>query len=114
MRLTGDERVLMEAKNRIRHEFRSAPKTTPTDPEFQKRMHYANDIATLLRANVVQGVPEGDNIYSKMIPVYQVPVAGWFLQVSTELRIHEETERGDNESINNTKTSGAGAGCCSS
>ena len=69
MHLTGDERVLTEAKNRIRHEFRSAPKLNETDPEFQKRMHYANDIATLLRSNVVQGVPEGDNVYSKMSPV---------------------------------------------
>lgn len=70
MRLTGDERVLAEAKNRIRHEFRTAPKVSPTDPEFQKRMHYANDIATLLRANVVQGVPEGDNVYSKTNPFF--------------------------------------------
>lgn len=73
MRLTGDDRVLTEAKNRIRHEFRTAPKISPTDPEFQKRMHYAKDIATLLRSNVVQGVPEGDNLYSKLSPVSPDP-----------------------------------------
>ncbi|KAL2111971.1 hypothetical protein VUR80DRAFT_8885 [Thermomyces stellatus] len=90
----GDDRVLTEAKNRIRHEFRTAPKISPTDPEFQKRMHYAKDIATLLRSNVVQGVPEGDNLY--------------------KLRIHEEIERGDNDSIKNPKKFNAGTGCCSS
>lgn len=70
MRRIGDERVLMEAKNRIRYEFRNAPQVSPTDPEFQKRIHYARDVATLLRSNVVQGAPEGDNTFSKMSPVF--------------------------------------------
>lgn len=60
----------MEAKNRIRHEFRSAAQASPTDVEFQKRMHKARDVATLLRSNVVQGTPEGDNVFSKMSPVF--------------------------------------------
>ena len=62
----------MEAKNRIRQEFRNAPQANPTDPEFQKRIHYAQDIATLLRSNVVQGVPQGGNTFSKMASAHSV------------------------------------------
>ncbi|SPO07322.1 related to Mitochondrial zinc maintenance protein 1, mitochondrial [Cephalotrichum gorgonifer] len=87
----GDERVLMEARNRIRQEFRASPKLAPTDAEFQKRMEYALSVASILRSNVVQGVPqEGKNLY--------------------KLRIHEHTERGDNDSIKAPKA-GGGCGC---
>lgn len=59
----------MEAENRIRHEFRTAPHVDPTDPEYQKRIHYAKDVAAILRSNVVQGVPQGDNnIFSELDP----------------------------------------------
>lgn len=59
----------MEAKNRIRHEFRNAPQVDPTDPEYQKRIHYAKDVAAILRSNVVQGVPqEGNKVFSEFGP----------------------------------------------
>ena len=59
----------MEAKNRIRHEFRTAPQADPTDPEYQKRIRYAQDVAAILKSNVVQGVPQEDNkVFSELDP----------------------------------------------
>lgn len=59
----------MEAKNRIRHEFRTAPQADPTDSEYQKRIHYAQDVAAILRSNVVQGVPREDNkVFGELNP----------------------------------------------
>ncbi|PKS12379.1 hypothetical protein jhhlp_000583 [Lomentospora prolificans] len=88
----GDQRLLIEARNRIREEFRKAPSGSPTDSEFQKQIQRAQDVASVLRANVVQGVQERGEVY--------------------RLRIHDETERGDNDSIKSPKQTLGGGGKC--
>ncbi|KAI3400758.1 hypothetical protein diail_1967 [Diaporthe ilicicola] len=92
----GDERLLTSARDRIRTSFREKAALSPSDPAVAPAVQQAEQIAEMLRTNVVQGRDEGDGRY--------------------KLRIHEHTERGDNDTI---KMAGGqsvkiGAGCCSS
>ncbi|KAG9254058.1 uncharacterized protein F5Z01DRAFT_655849 [Emericellopsis atlantica] len=92
----GDTPVLSAAQTQIRNEFRQ--RSTLSEPsELQAAVDHAQSVAQILRQNIVQGKQtEGD-------------------ENSYKLRIHKDTERGDNESI---KTAGkgktGGAGCCQS
>ncbi|KAK1252332.1 hypothetical protein MKX08_003519 [Trichoderma sp. CBMAI-0020] len=92
----GDVHVLSAAQNQIRqtfHENRSLESSG-----IQAAIRHAEDVATILRENVVQGQKmesKGDSHTFK-------------------LRIHEHTERGDNDSIltaGSGKQSGGGCGC---
>ncbi|GAP86651.1 putative mitochondrial zinc maintenance protein [Rosellinia necatrix] len=91
----GDEGTITAAFSKIREGFRANAALEPTDPKIPSLVKHAEDVATILRQNVVQGKLEGD--------VYK-------------LRIHEETERGDNDSVKSPGgTLGASGGkCCSS
>ncbi|KAI6775053.1 hypothetical protein HG530_001811 [Fusarium avenaceum] len=88
----GDAPILSAAQLQIRNEFRQkASIDASTAPAAIK---HAEDVAKVLRQNVIQGqkLEDDDNTY--------------------KLRIHEDIERGDNESI---KTAGKGmaqGGCC--
>ncbi|KAH0605369.1 uncharacterized protein H6S33_004591 [Morchella sextelata] len=94
----GDTSVLTAASSAARQGFetnRDLPRDSDVAQELVKN---AEEVATMLRKNVVQGRLNGDGRY--------------------ELRIHDEIERGDNESIKQAReTLGAGAGkgkgCCS-
>ncbi|KAI9163710.1 Mitochondrial zinc maintenance protein [Paramyrothecium foliicola] len=90
----GDAPVLAAAHGQIRNEFRQRAALDPTDSSVTESIKHAQDVAKFLRENVVQGI-RGDE-------------AGTY-----KLRIHKDTERGDNESI---KTAGkglsSGGGCC--
>ncbi|PFH61613.1 hypothetical protein XA68_16874 [Ophiocordyceps unilateralis] len=72
------------SKQRIQHAFRQGSSLEPSSNEAQAAIKHGKDIARFLRTNVVQGWRDGpeDNTY--------------------KLRIHEHTERGDNESIGNS------------
>ncbi|ROT41588.1 hypothetical protein SODALDRAFT_377247 [Sodiomyces alkalinus F11] len=90
----GDERILSAARQQIRQGFREKAPLSPTDPELQPAIQQANEVATFLRQNVVQGEHRGDGTY--------------------RLRIHQDTERGDNDSIKKAgkgTTLGGGCGC---
>ncbi|KAI0487775.1 hypothetical protein F4859DRAFT_510344 [Xylaria cf. heliscus] len=93
----GDGTMLRAARSTIREGFRANAALEPTSPEFPAAVKHAEDIATILRQNVVQGMKDGDRY---------------------KLRIHEETERGDNETIKTAgSTLGGGGGggkCCNS
>ncbi|KAI0538410.1 hypothetical protein GGR58DRAFT_468277 [Xylaria digitata] len=90
----GDGTMLTAARESIRQGFRANAALEPTSPEFPNAVKHAEEVATILRQNVVQGKKEGDTY---------------------KLRIHEETERGDNESIKFTGTNlGSSGKCCSS
>jgi hypothetical protein len=39
-----------------------------SDAEIQKRIQQANSVAEVLRSNVVQGVSDGNGVYSKLKP----------------------------------------------
>ncbi|KAI0427539.1 hypothetical protein F5Y09DRAFT_28124 [Xylaria sp. FL1042] len=90
----GDAPMLTAARQSIRQGFRANAALEPTSLEFPDAVKHAEDVAMILRQNVVQGKKEGDTY---------------------KLRIHEETERGDNESIKFPGTNlGASGKCCSS
>ncbi|KAI0111189.1 hypothetical protein GGR51DRAFT_557594 [Nemania sp. FL0031] len=91
----GDTVLLNAARANIRQGFLKNAALEPTSPEFVAAVNHGEEVAKILRENVVQGKREGDTY---------------------KLRIHEETERGDNDSVKVAgKTLSAGAGkCCSS
>ncbi|KAI1372469.1 hypothetical protein F4677DRAFT_263592 [Hypoxylon crocopeplum] len=74
----GDSRVLNAARSSIREGFRANASLEPTNPEVPGAIKHAEEVAALLRKNIVQGKKEGE--------VYK-------------LRIHEDTERGDNDTV---------------
>ncbi|GKT51283.1 mitochondrial zinc maintenance protein 1, mitochondrial [Colletotrichum spaethianum] len=85
----GDDRVLTAAKQQIRQGFRDQANLAPTNPAYDQAIQKAEDIAKILRENVVQGKQDESQIYKYL----------------SELRIHEDTERGDNDSV---KIAGSG------
>ncbi|KAI0908070.1 hypothetical protein F4824DRAFT_188368 [Ustulina deusta] len=91
MAFQDDGKMLDAARSAIRSGFRTNAALEPTSPEFPTAVKHAEEVATILRQNVVQGRRDGD--------VYK-------------LRIHEETERGDNDTVKSAGTSGGK--CCSS
>ncbi|KAK9786767.1 putative Mitochondrial zinc maintenance protein 1, mitochondrial [Seiridium cardinale] len=91
----GDEPILNAARSQIRTGFRDHASLDPKSPEINDHIKHAQDVATILRENVVQGKKNGDKY---------------------KLRIHEYTERGDNDTVKvaGGKTVKIGGGCCSS
>ncbi|KAF9888909.1 Mitochondrial zinc maintenance protein 1, mitochondrial [Aspergillus nanangensis] len=74
-----DIRVLIAARQEARREFDNHKRQGIDTP---MQINHAIEVATILRHNIVQGVKESKD-----------DAARW------ELRIHEEIERGDNDSI---------------
>ncbi|KAK4218956.1 hypothetical protein QBC37DRAFT_410903 [Rhypophila decipiens] len=74
----GDSRVLTAAREQIRTRFREKASLPASDPSIAPAIQQAEELAIFLKSNVVQGRREGDTY---------------------KLRIHEHTERGDNDSI---------------
>lgn len=91
----GDAPILAAAQVQIRNEFRQKASIEPSDAPAA--IQHAQEVAKVLRENVVQGkkTEEGG-------------------QDTYKLRIHNHTERGDNESIKtagNGSAQGGGCGC---
>lgn len=82
------------AQVQARNRFDQARSLDPSAPEYQDRLKEAFEVARILRQNVVQGEAKaGAQHY--------------------HLNIHQETERGDNESLKmNTTMPAGGSGCC--
>ncbi|KAK8102352.1 Mitochondrial zinc maintenance protein 1- mitochondrial [Apiospora sp. TS-2023a] len=74
----GDKPTLEAAQTQIRMGFRQHADLKPSDPKVAEEIHHAQDVATILKQNVVQGKREGDTY---------------------KLRIHEHVERGDNDTV---------------
>ncbi|KAH8648415.1 mitochondrial zinc maintenance protein 1, mitochondrial [Xylariales sp. PMI_506] len=93
----GDEPILHAARHQIRIGFRENASLEASSPQVSEQIKHAEDVAMILRQNVVQGKKDGE--------VYK-------------LRIHEHTERGDNDTVKlaGGKTAkiggGGGGGCC--
>ncbi|EPE05591.1 mitochondrial zinc maintenance protein [Ophiostoma piceae UAMH 11346] len=88
--------VLSAAREKIRSSFREMKGIDAADPSVQPAIQHAEEVASFLRQNVVQGKRDESGTY--------------------KLRIHEETERGDNDTV---KVAGQtitidGKKCCSS
>ncbi|KIN08087.1 hypothetical protein OIDMADRAFT_22915 [Oidiodendron maius Zn] len=75
----GDARLLHAARVEARKAFQQNTALSPDSPETAAAVAHAEEVAQILKENVVQGKKEGDNLY--------------------KLRIHEHTERGDNDTI---------------
>ncbi|TQW01315.1 hypothetical protein IF1G_01246 [Cordyceps javanica] len=90
----GDTPMLLAAQSQIRGGFRDKQALDPKDGSVGERIEHATQVAKFLRENVVQGKKmDGQDAMYK-------------------LRIHEHTERGDNESIKTAGSGIAGGGCC--
>ncbi|KAL7785610.1 hypothetical protein V8C37DRAFT_393582 [Trichoderma ceciliae] len=92
----GDIHVLSAAQNQIRQTFQEN-RALDSSSGIQTAIRHAEDVATILRENVVQGQKTGSNGDDH----------------TYKLRIHEHTERGDNDSVltaGNVKN-GGGCGC---
>ncbi|KAF0330547.1 mitochondrial zinc maintenance protein 1 mitochondrial [Colletotrichum asianum] len=88
----GDDRVLTAARQQIRQGFRDQASLAPSDPSLRQAVEKAEDIAKILRQNIVQGKQDEARVY--------------------KLRIHEDIERGDNDSVKAAGGSQAGkCGC---
>jgi len=57
--------VLDAAKQSIRQGFRDKASLPVSDPSIQPAIQHAEEVASFLKANVVQGKREGDNTYSE-------------------------------------------------
>jgi len=75
----GDARLLHAARVEARNAFQQNAALSPDSPETAAAVAHAEEVAQILKENVVQGKKGGDNLY--------------------KLRIHEHTERGDNDTI---------------
>ncbi|KAI9317172.1 hypothetical protein BX666DRAFT_152323 [Dichotomocladium elegans] len=92
----GDLPAIQAARKETHARFMSFKDETNVNV-LEEKLKLANQVVSLLRHNVVQGVPKGDNTF--------------------ELRITKDTELGDNESIKVAKGShrkgkAAAGGCC--
>ncbi|KAK4103362.1 hypothetical protein N658DRAFT_468085 [Parathielavia hyrcaniae] len=90
----GDTRMLGAARQQIRQGFRDKASLPPSDPSIPPAIQQAQEIATFLKTNLVQGRREGSTY---------------------KLRIHEHTERGDNDTVKlgNKNIKVDGVKCCS-
>ncbi|KAE8443195.1 Mitochondrial zinc maintenance protein 1, mitochondrial [Mollisiaceae sp. DMI_Dod_QoI] len=75
----GDGPLLHAARQEARVGFQRNAAMGPDDPALAPAIAHAEDVARFLRENVVQGKRDGDDRY--------------------KLRIHEHTERGDNDTV---------------
>ncbi|KAF1942758.1 hypothetical protein EJ02DRAFT_433791 [Clathrospora elynae] len=93
----GDMNTLFAARTEARKNFESNRDLRVGSEELQKSLVHAEEVAKFLRENVVQGQAQDDGENYK-------------------LRIHEHTERGDNEDIKQGKGKSTlgGVKCCSS
>ncbi|EHK22780.1 uncharacterized protein TRIVIDRAFT_78785 [Trichoderma virens Gv29-8] len=90
----GDVHVLTAAQNQIRQGFQEN-RALDSSSGIQAAIRHAEDVATILRQNIVQGQKiesNGD-------------------EHTYKLRIHEHTERGDNDSILTAGKGKSGGGC---
>ncbi|KAH7390047.1 putative mitochondrial zinc maintenance protein 1, mitochondrial [Cadophora sp. MPI-SDFR-AT-0126] len=75
----GDTHLLHAARSEARNGFRKNASMSLDDPALAPAIAHAEEVAKILRENVVQGKLEGNDRY--------------------KLRIHEHTERGDNDTV---------------
>lgn len=58
--LTGDTTLLHAARAQCRHDFSKNAHISPTSPEASEGIKHAEDVAKILRMNVVQGEKDGE------------------------------------------------------
>ena len=93
----GDARVLEAARYQIREGFREKSLLSPSDPAVLPAIQHAEEVASFLRSNLVQGRKDGETYSKAAQAVYGSQLLTYI--TTTELRIHKDTERGDNDTI---------------
>lgn len=106
---SGDATLLHAARSEARNHFRKNASLQANDPVLAAAVKHAEEVAQILRQNVVQGKKmEGeDDRYSMFLRLVNRLSLGKLRRSScqtlicarVELRIHEHTERGDNDSV---------------
>lgn len=81
------------------------------EPATAEAIQHANEVANFLRVNLVQGrkMGDADNTYRENYG--SLPADKLLTDMFTELRIHKDTERGDNDSIKTAGAGVSGGGC---
>lgn len=113
--LLGDMNTLFAARAEVRRNFESNRSLAAGGDELSKQLAHAEEVAKFLRENVVQGQAADDQgSYSMSGSAHVFDHVS--LIYATELRIHEHTERGNNEDIRKGKGKSTlgGVKCCSS
>ncbi|CAG8981472.1 hypothetical protein HYALB_00003043 [Hymenoscyphus albidus] len=115
----GDLPILQAARLEARTAFEQKASLQPNDPAVGPAIAHAEEVAKILTENIVQGKNIGGDKYSKFsclsfsfsfpsksMCVLSVTICSekhWYrsreVLFYTELRIHEKTERGDNDTI---------------
>lgn len=105
--------TLFAARAEVRKNFEQNRNLASGSEELSKSITHAEEVAKFLRENVVQGQQADQDKYSMHCCMQR---SIWLLIYTTELRIHEHTERGDNEDIKKGmgKSTLGGVKCCSS
>lgn len=112
----GDLNTLAAARLQARQNFEANRILAAGSEELSKQIMHAEEVAKFLRENVVQGEAIGNDTgsYSEL-GIAQPLRAYHSLKSMIGLRIHEHTERGNNEDIKKGKGNTlAGTKCCSS
>ena len=113
--LPGDYRLLISAGRQARTAFSQNSSLLPSSPEASAQIAHAEDVAKILRQNVVQGRKvDGETGEKYREFCWAQGSCGIADLREIELRIHEETERGDNETIKmaGKRVPTALGGCC--
>lgn len=61
----GDTALLHASRSEIKANFQKNASLPPDDPEVVKGIEHAQDVAKILRENIVQGEHVGDDRYSE-------------------------------------------------
>ncbi|KAJ6111478.1 Mitochondrial zinc maintenance protein 1 [Penicillium sp. IBT 18751x] len=92
----NDNRVLLAARAEARRNFEEN-RRVGIDTGLQ--INNAIEVANILRHNIVQGAREDGNEDAKWEPECRIRAESNANDWTTELNIHDEIERGDNDSI---------------
>lgn len=96
----GDFHLLHAARLQARAGFDKFTDLDPSSDEAAKGIAHAEGVAEVLRHNIVQGkYVEGKNTLSTYESI-ELCISEYCLQ-SIELNIHEDIERGDNDTVKN-------------
>lgn len=92
--------MLLAARTEARSKFEQSRTISSASEDAVKAIEHAEGVAQILRQNIVQGAQEeGPDRFSTLHPTRHTPRS--HADALAELNIHDEIERGDNESINN-------------
>jgi hypothetical protein len=73
----GDAPVLHAARAEARNGFRQNAALSAGSPELAEAVKHAEEVAQILRHNVVQGKKEGEDLYSEYLKNFILATPSW-------------------------------------